>query len=275
MPTEIPTSLYKYESINEYSLRNLKNATLFFNAPSSFNDPYDCSLSEASFVFDDNDRVELFNHMLSIGKVTNIAPITNIKDIPTKYIDQIDSMIFGCIPDIEDKQLHRYGCSCFSENNNHILMWSHYSNSHKGMCLEFDTSYEPFNKVFKVHYSNDFPQINPVKMIMNPGTDIIIEESVKPLLTKFECWQYEAEWRLFHKEPRKAYGYPVEALKAVYFGTSIDEADLEIVCLILQGQCKDIKFFRAQKGTQRYEINFEQFEYTPFIGTAKFGGGIQ
>lgn len=273
MPIKVPRVLYKYESINEYSLRNLKNATLFFNAPASFNDPFDCSLSEASFVFDDNDRVMLFNYLLSIGKLGNIAPIRNISEIPVKLKQLIDATIIGCIPDIEDKQLNRYGCTCLSENNNHILMWSHYANSHKGMCLEFDTSFDPFSKVFPVHYSPDFPQINPVRMIMNPGTDIILEESVKPLLTKYECWQYEAEWRLFHKEPRKLYGYPVESLKAVYFGTDVDLADLEIVCLILLGQCKDIRFYRSEKGKLKYEITFTQFEYTPHIGSANATGG--
>lgn len=267
MPFDIPQVLFKYEAINEFSLRNLKNASLFFKAPKDFNDPYDCSLCEASFVFDDNDRVNLFNHFIQSGMLGNVALINSINEIPVQWVGRVDATIRGCIPDIEDNQLNKKGCTCFSENNNHILMWSHYANAHKGMCLEFDTSFDPFNKAFPVSYSPDFPQINPVKVILSPDDDMILEESVKPLLTKYECWRYEAEWRLFHKEPRKVYGYPVEALKAVYFGTAVDVADIEIVCLILQGQCRDIKFFRGRKGTQRYEITFEQFDYTPHIAT--------
>ncbi len=273
MAIEIPKVLYKYEPINEYSLRNIKNATLFFNAPASFNDPFDCSLNEASFVYGDNDRIELFNYLQSTGRLGNVAHVKHVDEIPARFKEQVEAAIIGCIPEIEDKQLNRYGCTCFSELNNHILMWSHYANSHKGMCLEFDTSFDPFTRVFPVQYSPNFPQINPVKMITNFGTDVIYRESVKPLLTKYECWEYEAEWRLFHVEPRKLYGYPVEALKAVYFGTQVDLADLEIVCLVLQGQCKDVRFYRAQKGKLRYEIEFVEFDYTPHIESVNSSGG--
>lgn len=36
-----PKSLFKYQPINQYSLRNLKNNHLYFNHPEDFNDPYD------------------------------------------------------------------------------------------------------------------------------------------------------------------------------------------------------------------------------------------
>lgn len=36
--------LYKYRSVNEHSLSNLKEGTLFCAAPSSFNDPFDCQI---------------------------------------------------------------------------------------------------------------------------------------------------------------------------------------------------------------------------------------
>lgn len=36
--------LYKYRSVNEKSLRNLKEGTLYCAAPSSFNDPFDCQI---------------------------------------------------------------------------------------------------------------------------------------------------------------------------------------------------------------------------------------
>lgn len=38
----LPPKLYKYQSYNQYSLANLKNNKIYFNAPKNFNDPYDC-----------------------------------------------------------------------------------------------------------------------------------------------------------------------------------------------------------------------------------------
>ncbi|ENH6782026.1 DUF2971 domain-containing protein [Vibrio parahaemolyticus] len=40
----IPTSLFKYRAINEYSLNNLENETLWLTSADKFNDPYDSSL---------------------------------------------------------------------------------------------------------------------------------------------------------------------------------------------------------------------------------------
>jgi hypothetical protein len=87
------------------------------------------------------------------------------------------------------------------------------------------------------------------------------------LLTKYKCWEYEKEWRAVHQEPRKLYTYPVDALKAVYFGIAVNKADIEIICLILQGQNEDTKFFKCEKSKKDYEISFSEFKYTPYKNT--------
>lgn len=70
---------------------------------------------------------------------------------------------------------------------------------------------------------------------------------------------------MFHKEADTLFGYEIKSLKAVYFGTNVEHADLEIVCLILLGQNPDIKFYKTHKGINRYEVNFEEFTYTPYV----------
>ncbi len=60
----LPKHLYKFEKINVQTLRNLKNAQIYFSTPASFNDPFDCSVFEASAVLTDNVVVELFNRYL-------------------------------------------------------------------------------------------------------------------------------------------------------------------------------------------------------------------
>lgn len=258
-------NLYKFEAINEYSLRNLKNAQIFFNAPISFNDPFDCSMVESSFSYKDSDVVDLYNNFQANGLMGDRPQVKDYDEIPQEFVDQFKAGIVGSIPDIEKKHLRDVGCTCFSEKNDHILMWAHYANGHKGMCLEFDSTQDPFDRALPITYSDSFPQINPINILIKNEDDLLSKETLKPLLTKYDCWGYEAEWRLFHKEPRKLYGYPVGALKAVYFGAAVNFADLEIVCLILQGQSKAIKFYRARKSKDKYELEFESFTYTPHI----------
>jgi len=152
-----------------------------------------------------------------------------------------------------------------SQINDNILMWSHYADGHKGICLEFDFLFDPFKKARKVIYSRGFPSIDPMRLI--DYKDKLGHETLKPLFTKDEGWSYEQEWRVFHKEPNKLYVYDVDALKAVYFGCSVNYTDIEIVCLILQGQSKNIKFYRAEKDKSSYSLKFKQVTYTPYIKT--------
>ena len=45
--SKIPEFVYKYHPIDIYSLRNLKNAQIYFNAPKNFNDPFEINLNQS------------------------------------------------------------------------------------------------------------------------------------------------------------------------------------------------------------------------------------
>jgi DUF2971 family protein len=262
-----PKHLYKFEKLNVQTLRNLKNAQIYFNTPASFNDPFDCSALNTSAILTDNNVVEIFKRYLRDNNIRVDFEINSIKDVPQKNIDQIHEAFEKMFIEKQDELLNKRGCTCFSEVNNNILLWSHYADGHKGICLEFDASFPLFSKIRKVNYSLDFPVINPIKFLYG-SNDEKIEEGKKPLFTKYECWSYEKEWRLFHEEPNKEFGY-LEALRAIYFGLSVNSADLEIVCLTLQGQSKDIKFYKAYKDKSKYSLSFDEFTYTPYAAIKK------
>ncbi len=264
----LPKYLYKFEKLNVQTLRNLKNAQFYFNTPASFNDPFDCSALDIPAILTDKNVVEIFRRYLHNNNILIDFEISSIKDVPKKNIDQIHEGFEKMFREKQDELLHRRGCTCFSEVKDNILLWSHYAEGHKGICLEFDTSFPLFSKARKVDYSPNFPLIDPIKMLFSSKNEII-EEVNKPLFAKYEGWSYEKEWRLFHEEPNKEYVYPVQALKSVYFGLSVDRADLEIVCLILHGQSKDIKFYEAHKDKSKPSLSFREFTYTPYIEIKK------
>lgn len=188
-----PDSLFKFETINEYSLRNLKNARIYFNSPSAFNDPFDSSIQETVFTLSNDDLVEIHNHYVKEEKVGGeIAK--SYEKLPSGFREQVERGMHKPLSDLESMYLNDLGCSCFTESNTEILMWSHYANGHKGMCLEFDTSYEPFNRAFNVNYSNEFPSVSIVKLLMDSREISLTEETLKPLLTKYTAWKYEKEW---------------------------------------------------------------------------------
>ncbi len=57
----------------------------------------------------------------------------------------------------------------------------------------------------------------------------------------------------------------LKSLKAIYFGTKINPVDMEIICLILAGQTKDVNYYRTKIDMNSYNVYFEQIEYTSYI----------
>ncbi len=72
-----------------------------------------------------------------------------------------------------------------------ILMWSHYADGHKGIVLHFDARVVPFDRLFEVHYSDNYPEY-PV-----PSAEAVAStEGARALLyTKSAGWAYEQEYR--------------------------------------------------------------------------------
>ncbi|MES2015766.1 MAG: DUF2971 domain-containing protein [Pseudomonadota bacterium] len=89
------------------------------------------------------------------------------------------------LKDTKSELAQTKGLLCFSENWNNPLLWGHYADKHKGICLGFDVSDHLLSKV--AYVKERFP--NPAVM------DLQYME--KLLLTKFDHWAYEAEYRSF------------------------------------------------------------------------------
>lgn len=79
---------------------------------------------------------------------------------------------------------------CMSATRAHPLLWSHYADMHKGLCIQFDHTKVPFAGASKVEYSAQYP------IVLYPFIDIS-DLTQKGILTKAEYWSYEQEYRLF------------------------------------------------------------------------------
>ncbi|MFQ1824643.1 DUF2971 domain-containing protein [Aeromonas veronii] len=93
-------------------------------------------------------------------------------------------------------ELNKLGITAMTETHDNILMWSHYANSHKGVCIGYDTD--------KICDEN--MQLLPVKYLENrfEESDIVrcsnLAETFdkveyKVVTTKSPQWQYEKEYR--------------------------------------------------------------------------------
>ena len=159
-------------------------------------------------------------------------------------------------------------------------MWSHYTNSHHGICIGFETSiqnnslcirhndsdlnchpepaYHNFLPISKVDYKDQYPQ--PYDMFKGKTTDLIAF-----LTTKGRDWNYEEERRII-----LAYGdikkniikFDKSILKEVIVGSKLNESFTEQVFNIIRkdylAEGHSVEVFESSLDNQRYKLNIKK-----------------
>jgi hypothetical protein len=116
--------IYKYRKFDEYTKEMIINNSLYFSNPLKFNDPYDTVIN---FYFE-GDYGLLYNKFKEMG-------LKNPDEFTKKlYRYNEFTEIYKNHPDLLNLSI-----SCFSEVCDDILLWSHYADGHKGICLEYKT----------------------------------------------------------------------------------------------------------------------------------------
>jgi hypothetical protein len=148
------------------------------------------------------------------------------------------------------------GVYCLSEKNDDILMWSHYSNGHKGLCIEFDASQDEtfFWEATKIVYQEEYPIVN----IMEIGKP---EEFRKALLTKSNHWEYEQEWRILRFEREGGPGghnFPPKLLTGIILGALIEEQDKNKILHWISVYPNKINVYQATINRTKYQLDIKQ-----------------
>jgi len=127
-------------------------------------------------------------------------------------------------PDIErilQEYVDALGILSLSSKPDSALMWSYYANSHKGMCLGFDTSDKMFQSAHAVRYQRKAPEYRL------DGPPLANAEAF--VLTKALKWKHEEEWRIIMQLGRQSYPFRPDALLSVIFGASTSDKDRDKV----------------------------------------------
>lgn len=120
------------------------------------------------------------------------------------------------------------GLLCFSENWRNPVQWSHYAESHQGVCLGFDIA--PSAEMRKVRY---VPRRIPPKLrAMKTMGPEAVAHMLDLLTVKFEHWQYEQEHRLFVRLDDK------EEKAGLYFFEFATSAEVKLRQVIVGAQSK-------------------------------------
>ncbi|MCW2394224.1 MULTISPECIES: DUF2971 domain-containing protein [unclassified Sphingobium] len=222
------------------------NRRMYWAAPNTFNDPFDCAP-----VPDFSGTAREMTLKLRETLRRNFPDMARweIKRLAKSRLENRDELIDGLRERVEETR-RTYGVCCFSERNDHLLMWGHYAESHKGIALRFRTAQleTPHWAPLKVEYSQDRPIVNVAKY----ENDELIR---KTLLIKPEPWSYEQEWRLvnFHDGPG-VYHFRPEFLDGIIFGAATsDDLKREIASWVKESR-KPVSLYQAELDNRRYEL---------------------
>ena len=216
--------LLKYRNINKRLIESLVQSQIYFARPGNLNDPFDCQVDilkslENAISQSADQQKETLNKLLNDEDLR--------REFEKAQKDIMNAGVFSSV--LSDQNLR---------NLDNPLMWSHYANSHKKICLVYaipkcfiEDRSKNFYGIAGVHYCSN-PLVSFFKQLASnwfkfkePFTDII----KKVLTIKDACWSYEKEMRIL----RKAEG-----------NVSIDQSYLKRVCFGLNTPDNDIKLIK-------------------------------
>jgi hypothetical protein len=211
--------LYKYRGLNRLSIQIFTEKKLYFAKACQLNDPYEISLP---VTFEGTDE-EIKAKLTYLNRSATDEIVRNVQNPNSQIRRELEKQAEEDIVEARNK----FGICSFSEVNNDILLWSHYSDCHKGFCLEFDVTTSFFNSPKNcepLYQRVDYPKIIPSN---NYFRNTLKESVLASFLNKYSGWSYEKEWRLFG-DP-SCHRFEPECLKGVIFGYRMPEKDREII----------------------------------------------
>ncbi len=182
-------SLFKFSRINanhlEYQENLFINGKLYHSLPESFNDPFECK-PHFNWPKDPSKVSTIRKHLIKVARDRGLS-LKEAKSLLTKSFRKrgfLKETIFNST----QKTYSRIRISSFTTKKENLLFWSHYSDSHKGFCLEFDSTVLPISYAFKVQYEDEYPEVSYPRPVNDFG--------FKPALVKSKAWEYEEEYRI-------------------------------------------------------------------------------
>ena len=214
-----PPQLYKYRSLGSQGLQEIfTRSVVWFARPDSFNDPFDCRVR---IVYDRSPEEldQYWDQMLAKYQ----PELTPEERRALKQQAIAAGNRESCMDAHMQQAVDSRGVYSVSATPNHLLLWSHYADGHKGLCLRFEHIVDLFPEVrlpgaHHIRYPERFPLVSEKA---DPR-----EHVEATILTKPACWAYEEEWRFLDVENGHGWRrFDPKYLSGVIFGCRMEEEE--------------------------------------------------
>jgi hypothetical protein len=234
--------LFKFRKIDKYLEKSLVNSEIYFSSPEQLNDPFDCrvdiikALKNAIYKSSSPSRERLRERLVQFRAMT-------------PFFERVQA------------DLEQIGVCSFSLNLTKpasSLMWAHYADNHRGICLTYR-----FPESFFLENADHILGIDRVDYGINPLSDWFIQNALtwpcfrdfrdfrdfgialikKALTVKAQPWEYEEEVRII----RQTEGVEVidkKFLQQVCFGLKTPKGDITLIKKLIDNCGYDVALYK-------------------------------
>jgi hypothetical protein len=270
--------LYKYRSLSgppegneedpsrpsprECTRRLIMEGEIYHAKRTELNDPFD-----SRFIFKDD-----YSYAEKLWRAFKVANVGYPDDDPRQSMKRAVSLLLqnpDCFErhlleveaDLNNRVDQEIGVFCLSERNDSTLMWSHYADSHKGVCIQLgpvSTMTEELKQwVLNCHRviykeDNSLPAIDGLFIDKEPEPG---HNAKLMFLHKNYDWHYEQEFRHITTRCPGTSRLPQGLIKGIIFGALTSDADKAQVREWVEEAGLDIAFQQAKLKERHYGLD--------------------
>ncbi len=282
---DFPKKLLYYSNIDKYCVDViLKNTFTITNPIRGFNDPFDCFLE---FDFAEWQRGDIINSLRGSFIVENYIKkgkeVAGLSVEDKNIIDNYRHELTLCTNETLNKRFSKYATKEFrsllgkrlrirsfsaqtEDKTLNNIMFSHYGNSHRGLCYIFDSKKliqnKPRTSLIKVDYLSKPATVKykSLDKYSDEEWDEIIRNMVK---IKSKGWDYENEWRLrinlatLSENINDAWEFATDALEGIVLGLKTTTEDKERINKLAEKRPANMNIYKAERRYGSFCLDYE------------------
>lgn len=235
---------------------------VWFPKSTQFNDPFELNFTP-SFEATLTEKIEAYARLIQRkqGLTESLAKAHASSEFLGLGADGIERWEKKRLESFIETQKNHTGIFSLTKHKDDILMWSHYANDHKGICIELspncnDEEHLDFwGNILPVKYyeKNNLPEINLYRIRDDP-----VKAVTNCFLTKANQWKYEAEWRTIDMKGPGLKKMPEGIISSVVLGCCIKPEDRDFIIDLASNYLAPVKIFQADKNPRYYELEFRE-----------------
>lgn len=261
-------NLFKYYDDSKFNLVFKPNGlSIRLSQISSLNDPFESRIDIKTAL---EKKAKKFIAAIKKSKLNQSDKKNNIDSIQISLNEALINTEEGFMYSLES-----FGILSLTKKHKNKLMWSHYTNSYKGFCIELDIGYIE-NELchMKTPYSNIILPVEYIEeriiydeKIINKTAKEQLEFMRYVMSSKDAIWSYEEEVRVIASlqkhppsgmvgnTPLHTISIPASSIKQIIFGTFCDSKNIQFVQNWLQLQnAEHVKLSRIALDYKGYDL---------------------